>query len=80
MLNLRRKELHIFKGSRLFGEILAIKAGSAAFLQVCFVCLKESTCETRNNIFYFTSKALLLPEIIKSELFKCSNVMASSNA
>ena len=35
------------------------------FLLVCFVCLKESTCETRKNIIYFTSKALFVLEIIK---------------
>ena len=32
---------------------------------VCFVCLKESTCETKKNVFYFTSKALFVLEIIK---------------
>ena len=30
-----------------------------------FVCVKESTCETRKNVFYFTSKALFILEIIK---------------
>ena len=30
-----------------------------------FLCLKENTCETRKNAFYFTSKALLVLEIIK---------------
>ena len=34
-------------------------------LLVCFVCLKESTCETRKNVFYFTSKAFFVLEIIK---------------
>ena len=42
-----------------------LKVVSATFLLVCFVCLKESTCETRKNAFYFTSKALLVLEIIK---------------
>ena len=37
----------------------------ATTLPVCFVCLKESTCETRKNAFYFTSNALLILEIIK---------------
>ena len=37
-----------------------LKFVSATFLLVCFVCLKESTCETRKNVFYFTSKALLV--------------------
>ena len=41
------------------------KAVSATFLLVCFVCLKESTCETGKNVFYFTSKALFVLEIIK---------------
>ena len=31
----------------------------------CFVCLKESSCETRKNVFYFTLKALFIFEIIK---------------
>ena len=43
---------------------LSLKVVSAAFLLVCFVCLKESTCETRKNAFYFTSKAPLVPKII----------------
>ena len=30
-----------------------------------YKCLKESTCETRKNIFYLTSKALFILEIIK---------------
>ena len=42
-----------------------LKVVSATFLLVSFVCLKESTCETRKNAFYFTSKALLVHEIIK---------------
>ena len=33
---------------------------SATFLQVYFLSLKESTCETRENVFYFTSKALFV--------------------
>ena len=36
----------------------------ATFLLVCFVFLRESTCKTRKNAFYFTSKALLVLEII----------------
>ena len=42
-----------------------LKVVSATFLLVCFVCLKKSTCETRKNVFYFTSKALFILEIIK---------------
>ena len=41
-----------------------LKVVSATFLLVYFVCLKESICETRRNAFYFTSKALLVFEII----------------
>ena len=44
---------------------LNLKVVSATFLLVCFECLKESNCETRKNAFYFTSKALLVLEIIK---------------
>ena len=32
----------------------ALKVVSATFLLVCFVCLKESTSETKKNAFYFT--------------------------
>ena len=42
-----------------------LKVVSATFLLVCFVCLRKSTCETRKNVFYFTSKAPLISEIIK---------------
>ena len=42
-----------------------LKVVSATFLIVCFVCLTESTCETRKSAFYFTLKALLVLEIIK---------------
>ena len=42
-----------------------LKVVSVLFLLVCFERLKESTCETRKNVFYFTSKALFVPEMIK---------------
>ena len=42
-----------------------LKVVSAIFLLVCFVCLIESTCETRKKVFHFTSKALFVLEIIK---------------
>ena len=41
------------------------KIVSATILLVCFVCLNESTCETKKNVFYFTSKALFVLEITK---------------
>ena len=43
---------------------LILKIVSARLL-VCFVCLKESTRETRKKVFYFISKALFVLEIIK---------------
>ena len=43
---------------------VSLKVVSTIFLLVSFLCLKESTCETSKNVFYFTSKALSL-EIIK---------------
>ena len=39
-----------------------LKVVSATFLLVCFVSLKESTCETRKNVFCFSSKALFVLE------------------
>ena len=42
-----------------------LKFVSATFLLVCFICLKESTRETRKNVFYFTSKVPFILEIIK---------------
>ena len=46
-------------------SFMALKVVSATFLFVYFICLKGSTCETRKNVFYFTSKALFVLEIIK---------------
>ena len=42
-----------------------LKVVSATFLLVCFLSLKESTCETLKNVFYFNSKALSVLEKIK---------------
>ena len=42
-----------------------LKVVFATLLLDCFVSLKESTCEARQNAFYFTSKALFVLEIIK---------------
>ena len=56
-----------------------LKVVSATFLLVCFLYLKESTCETRKNVFYFISKALFVLEIISLSLtfqiFKCHDVI-----
>ena len=37
---------------------------SGTFLLVYFVCLIESTCETKEIVFYFTSEALFVVKII----------------
>ena len=42
-----------------------LKVVSATYLLVCFLSRKESTCETRKNVFYFTSKAFFVLEKIK---------------
>ena len=42
-----------------------LKVASATFLLVCFLSLNESTCQTRKNAFYFTSKTLFVLEKIK---------------
>ena len=43
-------------------DLANLKVVSATFLLVCFVSLKESTCETRKNVFYFSLKALFVLE------------------
>ena len=43
----------------------SLKVVSSTSFPVCFVCLKEMTCETMKNGFYFTLKALFLLKIIK---------------
>ena len=49
----------------VWGNIMTlIKGCAASFLLVCFICQKESTSEIRKNTFYFTSKVLLVLEII----------------
>ena len=44
-----------------------LKVVSATFVLVCFVSLKESTCETRKNVFCFSSKALFVLETHSTE-------------
>ena len=53
------------KREMLLTHLFILKVVSTTFSLVCFLCLKESTCETRKNIFYFTSNALFVFEIIK---------------
>ena len=55
-----------------------LKVVAATFLLVSFLGLKESTYETRESFFYFTSKALFVLEKIKSlefQIFKCHAVI-----
>ena len=42
-----------------------LKVVSTTFVLVCFLSLNESTFQTRENVFYFTSKALFVLEKIK---------------
>ena len=50
---------------------------SLTFLLVCFVSLKESTCDTRENVFYFSFRSWD-NQILTFEVY--SNVMTSPNA
>ena len=43
----------------------SLKVVFATTLLVCIVFLKESTCETRKNVSYFTLKAYFVLEIIQ---------------
>ena len=47
------------------GQINSLKVVSTTFLLVWLVYLTGSTCELSKNVFYFTSKALFILEIIK---------------
>ena len=42
-----------------------LKVVSTTFLLVCFLSLNKNTCQSRKNVFYFTSKALFVHEKIK---------------
>ena len=46
-------------------SIKTLKVVSATFVLVCFLSLNESTCQTRKNVIYFTSKALFVLEKIE---------------
>ena len=56
--------ISIGKSQKYLVHQLVLKVVSATFLLVCFIFQKERTCKTRKNTFYFTSKALLVLEII----------------
>ena len=59
-------------------KLYYLKVVSATILLVCFLSLKESTSETKENVVYFTLKAFFVLEIIKFQLFRYSNVMSSN--
>ena len=58
----------------LGGSHRVLRVVSTTFFLVWLVYLTESTCETRKNVFYITSKALFVLEIIK---FKFSDIQMS---
>ena len=57
-----------------------LKIVCSTFLLVCFSILKDSTCETWKNIFYFTLKALVILEKIRFWNFSYSHFIIISNA
>ena len=62
MLKLQIPLCEAFVNVTIWNHLL--KVVSVTLLLACFVCLKENTLETRKNVFYFTSKALFVFEII----------------
>ena len=55
-------------------KILLLKVVFARLLLVCFVCLKDATCEKRKNVFYSTAKAHSVLVVIE---FDFSNIQMS---
>ena len=84
-----RKSFSLFKGEFFLfntkitamsnNKYLKLKVVFATFLLVCFLSLKESTCDLE-KCFCFTSKALSVLEKIKFKNFRYSNSMTSSDA
>ena len=61
-----------------YKNLLELKVVSAIFSLVSFVYLKETTCETRKNVFYFTSKALFRSwdnQILTFQIFKYHDII-----
>ena len=56
-------------------HFIELKVVSATFLLICLVSLKESTCETKKNAFYFTSKVLFVLEILTFQILKCHDII-----
>ena len=46
-----------------FAKLVSKAILKIVFTKNTFLCLKESICGTRENVFYFTSKALFVFEI-----------------
>ena len=63
------------KALRICAE--GLKVVSTTFLLVCFSGLKESTCETWKNVFYFTSKTLFVLEKMFFSCFMLRQMMTS---
>ena len=61
-------------------KCLILKVVSTTFLLVSYVCLKESTCETRAIDFYFILEAVFVLKIMKFQIFRYSKVMTSPEA
>ena len=57
---------------------LLLKVFIYYILASLFLSLKDSTCETKKNYFYFTLKALFVLEKIRSQNFRYSSLMTSS--
>ena len=53
---------------------MLLKVVSTTFLIVCFLILKESFCETRKNVFYFTPKA---PMFLRKSKFRILDIQIS---
>ena len=49
----------------LVGKVMQFKGSVCYIFATLFLSLNESTCQTRKNVFYFTSKALFVLEKIK---------------
>ena len=54
-----------FKNVLLQQSAYCLKVVSTTFLLLCFLSLKESTCETSKHVFYFTSEGPFVQEKIK---------------
>ena len=51
--------------ARIDEKFNSLKGCVRYILLICFVSLKVGICETRKNVFYYTSKVFFILEIIK---------------